>query len=183
MPISANELVACQQQDRKAQATLYEHYKGRLLGFCRRYARTDAEAEDIMLDSFLKIFAQLHTIRRVESLDAWVKSVTIRTAIDHYRSQLREPVVVPIEHAADIADNSFNAILDQLSIEEIQKLIALLPTGYRLVFNLYLIDGFSHPEIARMLGISEGTSKSQLSKAKTLFFKTIKGNPKLFYAP
>ncbi|SEI53610.1 RNA polymerase sigma-70 factor, ECF subfamily [Dyadobacter sp. SG02] len=183
MPISANCLIACQQQDRKAQAALYEHYKGRLLGFCRRYARTDAEAEDIMLDSFLKIFAQLHTVKRVESLDAWVKSVTIRTAIDHYRSQLREPVVVPIEHAADMADNSFHTILDQLNIEEIQRIIALLPTGYRMVFNLYLIDGFSHAEIAQLLGISEGTSKSQLSKAKTLFSKTIKGDPKLFYAP
>lgn len=183
MPISANELTACQQQDRKAQATLYECYKGRLLGFCRRYARTAAEAEDIMLDSFVKIFAQLHTVKRVESMDAWVKSVTIRTAIDHYRSHLHEPIVVPIEEAAEVADKSFNTFLDQLTIEEIQRMIALLPTGYRMVFNLYLIDGYSHAEIARLLSISEGTSKSQLAKAKTLFFKKIKGNPNLFYAP
>jgi RNA polymerase sigma factor (sigma-70 family) len=183
MPVSAKVLNACQQHDSKAQAALYEHYKGRLLGFCRRYARTMAEAEDLMQDSFVKIFAQLHTVRQIESLDAWVKSVTVRTAIDYYRGQLHEPSLFPLEEAVHLTDASFEAILDRLSVDEVQGLIAKLPTGYRIIFNLHLIEGYTHAQIAELLGIAEGTSKSQLAKAKALFFSTIKGSAYLFYAP
>jgi RNA polymerase sigma factor (sigma-70 family) len=165
-------VIGCQQNDPRAQAAFYNLYKGRLLGICRRYARTVMEAEDIFQEAFIKIFNKIHELKKLESVEYWVKSLVVRTAIDHYRAAHHERQFVDYT----LLENESNgdlSVISQLSREELVKIINELPDGYRMVVNLYLIDGFEHNEIAKMLNISEGTSKSQLSRAKMLLRKKL----------
>lgn len=174
LSIATDLLRACQKGDIKAQTAFYNHYKKRLLGICRRYARTNADAEDIFQEAFIKVFLKMGEIKHPEAVYSWTKSIVIRTAIDHYRKnkslsfaneQLDSLSEVPEEADAF-------SVLDALEKEEVVHYINLLPDGYRMIVNLYLIDGFEHHEIADILGISVGTSKSQLSRAKALLRKT-----------
>lgn len=158
---------ACQKGDEKAQAAFYEHYKKRMMGICRRYARTTFEAEDIFQEAFIKVFLKIGTVQDLGAIDFWIKSLVARTAIDHYRKNspfwfvedAAKPGILPNE--SDPFD-----ILGYLERQEILAVISELPDGYRMIVNFYLIDGYEHHEIAEMLGISVGTSKSQLSRAK-----------------
>jgi RNA polymerase sigma factor (sigma-70 family) len=135
------------------------------MGICLRYSRTTAEAQDIFQDAFVKVFDQIHTLKNPESLDQWIRSIVIRTAIDYYHHSIRERQLTDLEYVeqADTFD-----ILDQLSMQEIVDVIQQLPDGCRMVVNLYLIDGYEHSEIGALLGISTGTSKSQLFRGKKL---------------
>jgi RNA polymerase sigma-70 factor (ECF subfamily) len=158
---------ACQRGEEKAQAAFYAHYKRRMMGICRRYARTTFEAEDIFQEAFIKVFLKIGTVQDPGAIDFWIKSLMTRTAIDHYRKNspywlsedADKPGVLPDE--SDPFD-----VLGFLEQQEIIQVISALPDGYRMVVNLYLIDGYEHHEIAELLGISAGTSKSQLSRAK-----------------
>ncbi len=173
IPENEKQLVlACQRNDPKAQTAFYNLYKGRLLGVCRRYARTEAEAEDIFQDAFIKIFKNLHKLEKIESTNYWVKSSVIHTAIDHYRQAVHEREQVGYEDAIEYEDTSEN-ILSSLNREQVLDVINRLPDGYRMVINLYLIDGYAHGEIAEMLNITEGTSKSQLSRGRDLLKKEL----------
>lgn len=173
MPNNERELVlACKRNDPKAQTAFYNLYKGRLLGVCRRYARTEAEAEDIFQEAFIKIFKNLHSLEKIESVNYWVKSSVIRTAIDHYRHTNHEREQVGYEFVADFTERDEN-IFSSLSREQILNIINTLPDGYRMVINLYLIDGYTHAEIAEMLNVTEGTSKSQLSRGRDLLKKEL----------
>ena len=160
-------VLACNRNDPKAQTAFYNLYKGRLLGVCRRYARTEAEAEDIFQEAFIKIFKNLHTLQKIESVNYWVKSSVIRTAIDHYRKTIHEREQVGYEEAMERIDNDDN-IFSNLSRDQVLGVINTLPDGYRMIINLHLIDGYTHPEIAEMLNIMEGTSKSQLSRGREM---------------
>lgn len=158
-------LIGCQARQPKAQTALYNMYKGRLLGVCRRYCRTLAEAEDIFQDAFVKIFLKIETINKAESLGGWVKSVVINTATDHYRKGLKDNGLI------EIKDYDFTMEDDEIEFDYIDRdlllqVISNMPTGYRLAINMYYIDGFKHHEIAEKLGISVSTSKSQLFHAK-----------------
>lgn len=164
-------VLACKRNDPKAQTAFYNLYKGRLLGICRRYARTEAEAEDIFQEAFIKIFKNLHQLDKVESVNYWVKSSVIRTAIDSYRSTLHERDYIGYEGISE--ETNDENIFSTLSREQILKSINELPNGYRMIINLALIDGYTHAEIADMLQISEGTSKSQLSRARELLKTTL----------
>jgi RNA polymerase sigma factor (sigma-70 family) len=173
IPENEKQLVlACQRNDPKAQTAFYNLYKGRLLGVCRRYARTEAEAEDIFQEAFIKIFKNLHKLEKIESVNYWVKSSVIHTAIDHYRQAVHEREQVGYEDVAEYPDTSEN-IFSSLSREQVLDIINRLPDGYRMVINLHLIDGFNHGEIAEMLKITEGTSKSQLSRGRDLLKKEL----------
>ncbi|MCU0467628.1 MAG: RNA polymerase sigma factor [Arcicella sp.] len=165
-------VLACQRNDPKAQTIFYDLYKGRLLGVCRRYARTGAEAEDIFQEAFIKIFKNLHTLEKIESVNYWVKSSVIRTAIDHYRHTVHEREQVGYDSVLEFSDNEEN-IFSSLSREQVLEIINQLPDGYRMVINLYLIDGYTHANIAEMLNITEGTSKSQLSRGRDLLKKEL----------
>lgn len=164
-------VLACKRNDPKAQTAFYNLYKGRLLGICRRYARTEAEAEDIFQESFIKIFKNLYQLHNVASVNHWVKSSVIRTAIDHYRANLHEREQIGYEGLSE--ESNDESIFSSLSREQILTSINALPNGYRMVINLALIDGYTHAEIADMLNISEGTSKSQLSRARELLKTTL----------
>lgn len=161
-------LLACQQADSRAQTMLYDRYKARLMGLCRRYARNQEEAEDMFHEGFIRIFQQLHTLRQVDRLLPWMKMVMVNTAINIYHKNQKHRAEVEAEIAFEQASDAHTDVLSRLSADELLGLVATLPDGYRLVFNLYVIDGYTHPEISALIGIAEGTSKSQLARARLL---------------
>ncbi len=165
-------VLGCQRNDPRAQAAFYDLYKGRLLGVCRRYARTVMEAEDIFQEAFIKIFNKINDLQKPESAGYWVKSLVVRTAIDHYRQGNHERQFVDYQAIENQSEVDIG-VISRLSHEEIIGVINQLPDGYRMVVNMYLIDGYEHNEIAKILGISEGTSKSQLSRAKVHLRKNL----------
>ncbi len=163
----------CQRGDRTAQRQLYELFKGRLMGICTRYARESAEADDIFHESLVKVYKHIGSLKDPQTLPAWVRQVVVRTATNQYRANLK------LKHHDDCAaletsSEEHVAILDKLSNDELLAQIGQLPEGYRLVFNLYVIDGYTHPQIAELLNISVGTSKSQLHAAKKMLRENLK---------
>ncbi len=171
--MSDQELLhGCQRNDSKAQTAFYQKYKGRLMGICRRYARTTAEAEDILQESFIKIFRNITEVRNPDAIGGWLRKIVTNTSLNYYRSQLHYQQTTDYEEILHSNDD-YLQLLSHLSNEEIVKLINALPDGYRMVFNLYIIDGYDHAEIARMLEISENTSRSQLFKAREVLKKKL----------
>ncbi|MDZ7898750.1 MAG: RNA polymerase sigma factor [Arcicella sp.] len=172
--INEQELVrACQNNDRKAQTAFYNLYKGKLMGVCRRYTRTPDEAEDIYQEAFVKIFNNIHTLEKTGAVGAWVRKAVIHTAINYYHANLKFQNNTDYDNIL-LSNDDYPNVLAGLSNKELLILINQLPDGYRMVFNLYVIDGYSHAEIAELLGVSENTSKSQLSRAKELLRKQLK---------
>ena len=172
--INEQELVkACQNNDRKAQTAFYNHYKGKLMGVCRRYTRTPNEAEDIYQEAFVKIFNNIHKLEKAGAIGAWVRKTVIHTAINYYHANLKFQNNTNYDNIL-LSNDDYPNVLASLSNEELLTLINQLPDGYRIVFNLYVIDGYNHAEIGELLGVSESTSKSQLSRAKELLRKQLK---------
>jgi RNA polymerase sigma factor (sigma-70 family) len=160
-------LEQCKRNDRRAQRTLYDHFKGSLMGLCRRYAKNREDAQDMLQETFVKIFTKIEQLESPEKLDAWVKSIAVRTAIDHYnRIKKQEPVYTDGEYR--VAGIDYELVLENLSDEHLITIINGLPEGCRIVFNLFEVEGYSHSEIASLIGVSEGTSRSQLHHAKYL---------------
>lgn len=157
----------CRRGDVRAQRQVYERYAGRLYRVAQRYLRQRADAEDALVRGFQKAFAQLPRFEFHDEarLVSWLKTIVINECLMHLR-QRSSFALVPDWEAADVPVDE--EALDRLSAEEIHDLIRQLPDGYRTVFNLYALEGYTHAEIAQRLGISEGTSKSQLSKARHL---------------
>lgn len=138
-----------------------------MYGIAMRYSKSQAEAEDILQDSFIKIVNSIGAYQSEGSFEGWLKRIVQNTAINSYRSQLKFNLYVDLsEQELLLSDESPEAIFESLEAKEIILLFNRMPEGYRLILNLYCIDGYSHKEIARMMNISEGTSKSQLFKAK-----------------
>lgn len=158
---------ACKRQDPKAQEQLYRRYAGRLMGICLRYGKSREEAEDIFQEAFIKVFQHISNLKEDLALDAWVKKIVVHTAINHYHKNKKHFDTVDGDMIQENNENEdYQKIMDQLSNEELLKLINQLPPGYRMVFNLYIIEGYTHPEIAEMLNTSVSNSKNQLMKAK-----------------
>jgi RNA polymerase sigma factor (sigma-70 family) len=171
----------CKRKESPYFEALYSRYASRLMSIALRYANTTFEAEDILQDAFIKIFSTLHTFRYQGSLEGWLKRIVVNTAINHFhKHQKHFPKVMPEEENGQDTGAACDDVIDRLSADELIKVIQGLPEGYRLVFNLYEIEGYSHQEIAKQLGIQEGTSKSQLFKAKTWLRKSL---VKLDYTP
>ncbi len=144
------------------------------MGLCRRYARSKAEAEDMFQEGFIRIFQQIHTIEQPDRLLHWMKRVMVNTAINWYHKHHHEQAETDYEEAFETSTNDHVELLARISTEELLQLVQQMAHGYRMVFNLFVIDGYTHPEIARMLGISEGTSKSQLARAKDVLKEKLK---------
>ncbi|MBW8683847.1 RNA polymerase sigma factor [Chitinophaga rhizophila] len=155
-----------------AQKWLFDELSGRMLMVCRRYVRNEQDAEELMLDGFCKFYSSLSGLQYQGSaaLFSWVKRIMINECLMFLRK--KHTFVIVSEHVAETLALQED-ILDNLSAAEIFNLVIQLPAGYRTVFNLYVIEGMNHGEIAALLGISEGTSKSQLSKAKSLLQKML----------
>ena len=168
---------ACQRADREGRKELYEQYAGRLLSVCLRYVSTRSEAEDLLHDSFLKIFGAIDrfTYRGKGSLRAWMERVTINLVLERLRAKSKFiEVDIDQDRTRYLVDEPQAEELDNIPTEILQRFIGELPVGYRTVFNLYYIEEYSHREIAQMLGIHEKSSSSQLFRARQLLARKIK---------
>ncbi|WP_299441526.1 RNA polymerase sigma factor [uncultured Aquimarina sp.] len=154
----------CKKNNRKAQSELFYTYKDKLFALCLKYCKNHAEAEDILHDSFLTIYKKIKQYKHKGSFEGWMKRITINKAIDRYNDNFF--LDTPIKENL-IYDTKIDSELFSFSIDELLEFIRKLPDQYRLVFNLYELDNYSHKEIAEMLKISEGTSKSNLHRAKS----------------
>lgn len=154
----------CVKGDPEAQRQLYERFCEKMLAVCCRYGRDLADAEDILQEGFIRVFNKIHLFKGEGSLEGWIRRVIVNVALKHYHKNARLYVLVGLEEAdREVDDHSLD---DSLAYDELVEMVQSLPDGYRIVFNLYAIEGFSHKEIAQKLGISEGTSKSQLARAR-----------------
>ncbi|MEK7257053.1 MAG: RNA polymerase sigma factor [Bacteroidota bacterium] len=157
-------ITACIQRERWAQKVLYEEHYPKMMGVCLRYAGNQDEALDILHEGFIKVFKNLHRYEVGTSLNSWIRRIMVNTAIDYYRKVVRrrsEDIETAYHVSADDAD-----ALSQLSEKEILQAVQELSPAYRAVFNLYIIEGYSHKEIADLLNITESTSRSNLVKAR-----------------
>lgn len=162
----------CLNNDPKAQELLYKRFSPKMYGVCLRYARNQMEAEDMLQEGFIKVFACLKDYRNEGSFEGWIRRTFVNTAINFYRKNLKSNLEVDIQEVEIKNTNDLSAI-DRLSLEELLSVIRELPTGYRIVFNLNVMEGYTHKEIGDMLNISENTSKSQLSRAKQALQKRL----------
>jgi RNA polymerase sigma-70 factor (ECF subfamily) len=157
----------CLQNDRKAQAELYELFAGKMFAVCMRYASDYDTASDILQDGFVKVFNALSKFGFDGSVEGWIRRIMVNTAIDYFRKASKLHMLVGMEEV-EVVDSDSTHFLSQLAVDDILALIQKLPPGYRTVLNMYVLEDYSHKEIAQMLEISEGTSKSQLARAKAL---------------
>ena len=156
----------CKEGDRRMQEEMYRRFSPRMYAVCLRYAGNAEEAEDILQEGFIKIFKKLDSFRGDGSFEGWVRRVFVNTAIEHFR---RKRYLQPVtEREENTIEGKSMSALDGLAEKDILALIKELSPGYRTVFNMYVVEGYTHKEIGDMLGISEGTSKSQLSRAKVI---------------
>ena len=166
-------MAGCRRGEAAAQEALYRHFAPRVLGICRRYARSGAQADDWLQETFLRVFQRLHQFREEGPFDAWVRRVAVTTCLDHYRAEAPRWREQPLETAAHLTTDDADA-LARLRADDLTRLIARLPDGYRLVLNLYCLEGYSHREIGAQLGIDERTSSSQLFKARRLLAEWVR---------
>lgn len=143
-----------------------------MFGVCLGYASCRDQAKDVLQDGFIKVFYSLKSYNNNGSLEGWVRKIIVNTAIDYYRKSIKDFNNVDIEQAEDV--NIETSILEKIYAEELLNLIHKLPEGARIIFNLYSIEGYSHSEISELLHISQGTSKSQFSRARLLLKEMIK---------
>lgn len=175
------ELVqGCLGGDRRCQETLYTRYARRMYAVCLRYARHQLEAQDLMQEGFIRVFEKLPAFRMEGSLEGWIRRIMVHTAINQYRKKSFQQERFGMENLPESPVESL--AIDNLGEQELMKLIAELPDGYRHVFNLYAIEGFDHAEIAAMLGCGESTSRSQLSKARSYLQARIERKEVLHHA-
>lgn len=172
VPLDGDILTGCVNKDRASQKKLYELFYGKMMAVCMRYATDTEEAKDLLNEGFMKVFTNIHKFKPEHSLESWIRRIMINNAIDAYRKNKKHKYNVDIEQAYSVARNE--TVSSDLGVEEIMKLIQKLSPAYRTVFSLYVIDGFNHREISEKLGISEGTSKSNLSKARMKLQQMIK---------
>lgn len=171
--MSESDLIkGCLEGDRRAQEYLYQRFSPKMYGVCLRYAGKAEDAQDILQDGFVKVFKNLHMYRGDGSFEGWVRRIFVNTAIEHYRRQVN---LYPVtENHENLLETKELSAFDSLSVKDLMQIIQQLSPGYRTVFNLYVVEGYSHKEIAEMTGISEGTSKSQLARAKGVLQNIIK---------
>ena len=165
--ISDSDLIrGCMESDRRMQEELYRRFSPRMYAVCLRYAGNAEEAEDILQEGFIKVFKKLDSFRNEGSFEGWIRRIFVNTAIEHFR---RKKYLLPVtEKEENTIEGKYTSVLDELGAKDIMALVQELSPGYRTVFNMYVVEGYTHKEIADQLGISEGTSKSQLSRAKVI---------------
>jgi RNA polymerase sigma-70 factor (ECF subfamily) len=158
--------------ERKMQQELYQRFAPKMYGVCLRYAGSAEEAEDVLQEGFIKVFNKIGSFRGDGSFEGWIRRIFVNTAIEHYRKKIYlQPIT---EYEEDTIEGKYLSVLDKMEEKDIIQLVQQLSPGYRTVFNMYVIEGYSHKQIAEALGISEGTSKSQLSRAKQILQDMVK---------
>ncbi len=162
----------CKKKNVKAQEQLYKLYSSKLFSICLKYANDYSSAEDTLQDAFITIFDKINQYKNQGSFEGWVKRITINTALQKFRKQKVFDIIneEQIEEVDVVIDE------EDISLDYLLKIIQQLPDRYRLVFNLYVLDGYSHKEVAEMLEISIGTSKSNLARARNILKQKIETN-------
>jgi RNA polymerase sigma factor (sigma-70 family) len=171
-PISNIDLInGCIACKRKYQEALYAKFSAKMFAICLRYASDYHSAEDILQDAFIKVYKNMHKFRHEGSFEGWLRRIFVNTAIEHYRKSVTMYPILEVNNSSyDIMNDN---TIDNLAAADLMKVVQSLSPGYRTVFNLYVIEGYSHKEIAKMLEVSEGTSKSQLARARYLLQKKV----------
>lgn len=162
-----------QDKDKKTQKSFYQQLAPKMYGVCLRYASDGDDADDIMQEGFIRIFNHIKEFRGEGSLEGWVRRTMVNTAINFYRKRIKRGINTDLKQYKETADEKY-FVIEKLAADELLELIRKLPDGYRSVFNLNVIEGYTHKEIGDMLNISENTSKSQLSRARASLQKMIK---------
>ncbi len=171
--MSLDQLIKdCKRQDLKAQEQLYRLYGSKLFSICLKYSNNYSSAEDTLQDAFITIFSKIDQYKGEGSFEGWIKRITINTALQKFRKQK----VFEIIGEEQLEEIEIEIDEDTVSLEYLLEIIQQLPDRYRLVFNLYVLDGYSHKEIAEMLTISAGTSKSNLARARNILKQKIETN-------
>ena len=161
----------CVKRDNDARKRVYDLFSAQMFSICLRYTKNKSQAEDIFQDAFLKVFENIGQLKNPEALPGWIKMIFVRTAINFIQGEVKfDSTDLSVVEKREFFDND---ILNEISLKEIEALIKRLPTKSGMVFNLYVIEGYSHQEIADLMGISVGTSKSQLFDAKQLLKKEL----------
>jgi len=164
--LSEDELIdGCRKGNRAFQKALYDRYCRKMLVVCLRYSKTTAEAEDIVQEGFVKVFQGIKDFRQEARLDTWITRIMVNTALNVQRKKL---YLYPMVDVTEIVLPEEEMSLSGINVSQLLDMIRSLPQGCQIVFNLFAVEGYSHKEIAEMLGISEGTSKSQFARAKSL---------------
>lgn len=167
-----NEVIGgCLKRDRNAQKQLYDMFSSKMYGICYRYVKEPMQAEDILVTAFMKVFDKIGQFKNEGSFEGWIRRIMVNESLTYLRKNRAMYIETDLEQVDREPD--YDQLSDHLEAEDLLNMIAELPAGYRIVFNLYAIDGYSHKEIADQLGISENTSKSQLSRARTYLQKLL----------
>lgn len=168
----------CKSDKTEAQKQLYSHFSPKMMVVCLRYSKSQQEAEDILQEAFIKVFKHIKGFKEESSLFYWIKRIVINTALNSQRSKL---YLFPMVDVVNLEEQDQLLPIQEYSWQDLLKLIQELPTGCQVIFNLFAIEGYSHKEIAEKLNISEGTSKSQYARARTLLREKIEQDEKIVY--
>jgi RNA polymerase sigma-70 factor (ECF subfamily) len=163
----------CKKGNKPAQKELYDTYSRKMMGVCLRYVSDRETARDVLQEGFIKVFCSIDSYAGVGSFEGWIRKIFVNCALEHLRKSdvLRD--AVDLDHTYEVAGSAHSAIAD-MSANELMKVVQELPAGFRTVFNLFAIEGYTHKEISETLGITESTSRSQYTRAKQLLQRKIK---------
>ncbi|MCL2097472.1 MAG: RNA polymerase sigma factor [Bacteroidales bacterium] len=174
--MNEEELIAgCVRGNSAAQRQLYEKYAPKMMGVCLRYAGNRETARDLLHDGFIRLFYKINTYKGDGSFEGWMRRLFINTALEYLR---KKDILDKYSEYSMIEQSADYSVLERLSMNDLVAHIAAMPAGFRMVFNLYAVEGYSHFEIAKMLNISESTSRSQYTRARNYLRKTVEENVK-----
>lgn len=173
----AELIQGCIQENTACQQKLYKTYAGKMLVVCMRYTRNRQEAEDVLQDGFIRVFDNIKKFNFTGSFEGWVRRIMINCALRNFRKSSYQKEQIGIDDNYDIPEDT--GVYDKLSEKELLIMINELPEGYKMVFNLYAIEGYSHKEIGEIMDINEGTSRSQLNKARKQLQKKLMEQKKI----
>jgi len=165
MKLDSNFIKRLKESEPEAQRVFYEQLAPKMYGICLRFAFVRDDADDILQDGFIRVFNHIKDFRGEGSLEGWVRRTIVNTAINYYKKKIKKGINVDLDHVQDKV-KQVSGIVEKMAADELLLLIKELPPGYRTVFNLSVIEGYTHKEIGNILEISENTSKSQLSRAR-----------------
>jgi RNA polymerase sigma factor (sigma-70 family) len=172
---SDNEILnGCRDNDRRAQEELYRKYAPVLLGLLCRYCRNKSEAEDVLQEGFVKVFRNIDQYREEGSFLGWMRKIMLNTAIRNYQDNIQEFNKKELKESVERKMTEINLAIARFSTEDVLRLLQCLPDGFRTIFNLHAIEGYKHKDIAKKLGISVSTSKSQYTRAKKILLMVLK---------
>ncbi|MEN9997620.1 MAG: hypothetical protein RI922_610 [Bacteroidota bacterium] len=171
----ATLIIECVNGNPRAQRLLFDKFARKMFSVCLRYAKNEEQAEDVLQDGFVKVFGKLKDFKSEGSLEGWIRRIMVNTALDQIRKNNKQLGDTNIDDVGyKIENNDF--IVENMMAEDLMKMVQAMPDGYKVVFNMFAIEGYSHSEIADTLGISENTSKSQYSRARAYLRERLEKN-------